>query len=154
MPLVGVVLGSKSDEPLVQPTSEVLEQMQIDHEVVVASAHRTPEKVREYAQSARDRGIEVLIAAAGGSAGLPGVLASWTTLPVIGIPLPTSDLKGVDALYAIAQMPPGIPVACVAVGSWGARNAAFFAAQVLGIKHERIRQAYDEYREGLNNPSR
>ena len=147
-------MGSKSDEPLVQPTSEVLEQMQIDHEVVVASAHRTPEKVREYAQSARDRGIEVLIAAAGGSAGLPGVLASWTTLPVIGIPLPTSDLKGVDALYAIAQMPPGIPVACVAVGSWGARNAAFLAAQVLGIKHERIRQAYDEYREGLNNPSR
>ena len=154
MPLVGVVLGSKSDEPLVQPTSEVLEQMQIDHEVVVASAHRTPEKVREYAQSARDRGIEVLIAAAGGSAGLPGVLASWTTLPVIGIPLPTSDLKGIDALYAITQMPPGIPVACVAVGSWGARNAAFLAAQVLGIKHESIRQAYDEYREGLNNPSR
>ena len=154
MPLVGVVLGSKSDEPLVQPTSEVLAQMQIDHEVVVASAHRTPEKVREYARSARDRGIEVLIAAAGGSAGLPGVLASWTTLPVVGIPLPTSDLKGVDALYAIAQMPPGIPVACVAVGSWGARNAAFLAAQVLGIKHEHIRQAYEKYRDGLKNPDR
>ena len=85
--------------------------------------------------------------------GLPGVLASWTTLPVIGIPLPTSDLHGVDALHAIAQMPPGIPVACVAIGSWGARNAAFLAAQVLGLKHERIRQAYDRYREGLRSPA-
>lgn len=151
MPLVGLVLGSSTDEPLIQGTLEVLEQMKIDHEMVVMSAHRTPEKVMEYAQSARSRGIEVIIGAAGGSAGLPGVLASWTTLPIIGIPLPTSDLKGIDALYAIAQMPPGIPVACVAVGSWGARNAAFLAAQVLGIKHEEIRQAYDEYREGLKS---
>ena len=149
MPLVGVVMGSKSDESLVKETSDVLEQMGVDHEVVVASAHRTPDKVRDYARSARGRGIEVLIGAAGGSAGLPGVLASWTTLPVIGIPLPSSDLKGVDSLYAIAQMPPGVPVACVAVGSWGARNAAFLAAQILGIKHERIRQAYEGYREGF-----
>ena len=117
MPLVGVVLGSRTDEPLIQGTLEVLEQMKIDHEMVVMSAHRTPEKVMEFAQSARSRGIEVIIGAAGGSAGLPGVLASWTTLPIIGVPLPTSDLEGVDALYAIAQMPPGIPVACVAVGS-------------------------------------
>jgi len=153
MPLVGVVMGSKSDEPLLQETSDVLRQMEVDHEVVVASAHRTPEKVREYAQAARSRGIEVIIAAAGGSAGLPGVLASWTTLPVIGVPLASSELKGVDALYAIAQMPPGIPVACVAVGSWGARNAAFLAAQILGGKHERIRKAYDEYREGLKSKS-
>ncbi|MCH8207351.1 MAG: 5-(carboxyamino)imidazole ribonucleotide mutase, partial [Chloroflexi bacterium] len=125
MPLVGVVMGSRSDEPVIRESAEILEQMGIDHEVVVMSAHRTPEKVMDYAQSARSRGIEVLIAGAGGSAGLPGVLASWTTLPVIGIPLPSSDLKGVDALYAIAQMPPGIPVACVAVGSWGARNTAY-----------------------------
>ena len=149
MPLVGVVMGSRSDEPLMQETADVLKQMGVDHEVVVMSAHRTPEKVMEYAQSARDRGIEVLIAGAGGSAGLPGVLASWTTLPIIGVPLPTSDLDGVDALYSIAQMPPGVPVACVAVGSWGARNAACLAAQVLGIKHDAIRRAYDEYREGL-----
>ena len=149
MPLVAVILGSRSDEPLIQGTAEVLDQMGIEHEVVVASAHRTPDKVREYAQSARGRGVEVIIAAAGGSAGLPGVVASWTTLPVIGVPLPTSDLKGVDALYAIAQMPPGIPVACVAVGSWGALNAAFLAAQILGNKHESIRKAYDDYREGL-----
>lgn len=149
MPLVGIVMGSRSDEPLVKDTVDVLNQLGIEHEVVVASAHRTPEKVMEYARSARGRGIEVLIAAAGGSAGLPGVLASWTTLPVIGIPLPTSELKGVDALYAIAQMPPGIPVACVAVGSWGARNAAFLAAQILGIKYDKIRQAYEDYRQSL-----
>ncbi len=142
-------MGSKSDRSYVDETVEVLDQMGVDHEVVVASAHRTPDRVREYAQSARGRGVEVLIAAAGGSAGLPGVLASWTTLPIIGVPLPTSDLKGVDALHAIAQMPPGIPVACVAVGSWGARNAAFLAAQILGNKHEGIRRAYDDYREGL-----
>ena len=151
MPLVGVVMGSSSDEPLMQETSTVLEQMGIDYEMVVMSAHRTPEKVMEYGQTARSRGIEAIIAGAGGSAGLPGVLASWTTLPIIGVPLPTSELKGIDALYAIAQMPPGIPVACVAVGSWGARNAAFLAAQILGIKHENIRQAYDDYREGLKN---
>ena len=149
MPLVGVVMGSKSDEPLLKVTSEVLEQMKVTHELIIASAHRTPEKVRSYAQSARDRGVEVLIAAAGGSAGLPGVLASWTTLPIIGIPLPSSDLKGIDALYAIAQMPPGIPVACVAVGSWGARNAAFLAAQILSAKHETVRLAYESYREDL-----
>ena len=152
MPLAAVIMGSKSDEPLMQDTAAVLERLGIDHEMVVMSAHRTPEKVMEYAQSARSRGIEVLITAAGGSAGLPGVVASWTTLPVIGVPLPTSDLKGVDALYAIAQMPPGIPVACVAVGSWGARNAAFLAAQILGAKHELIRQAYDDYRESLKAP--
>jgi len=149
MPLVGVVMGSKSDKPLLQDTSDVLDQMGVDHELIVASAHRAPEKVREYAQSAEARGIEVLIAAAGGSAGLPGVLASWTSLPVIGIPLPSSDLNGIDSLYSIAQMPPGIPVACVAVGSWGARNAAFLAAQILGGKHPSIRSAYDKYRESL-----
>ena len=149
MPLVGIIVGSKSDRPMLEETEEVLTQLGIEHEVVVASAHRTPERVMEWATSARERGIEVIIAAAGGSAGLPGVAASWTTLPVIGVPVPSSDLGGVDSLYSIAQMPPGIPVACVAVGSWGARNAAFLAAQILGIKHETIRAAYDEYREGL-----
>jgi 5-(carboxyamino)imidazole ribonucleotide mutase len=153
MPLVGVLLGSRSDESFMKGTLEVLEQMGIEHEFVVASAHRTPDKVRDYALGARERGIEVLIAGAGGSAGLPGVLASWTTLPVIGVPLPSSDLNGVDALHAIAQMPPGIPVACVAIGSWGARNAAFLAAQILGLNHESIREAYDRYREGLKGPA-
>ena len=151
MPLVGVVLGSSTDEPLIQGTLEVLTQLGVEHEMEVMSAHRTPEKVKEYGESARSRGLEVIITGAGGSAGLPGVMASWTTLPIIGVPLPTSDLKGVDSLHAIAQMPPGIPVACVAIGSWGARNAAFLAAQILGIKHDDIRQAYDDYRQSLKS---
>ena len=142
-------MGSASDEAVVGQSVAVLEQMGIDYEVKVMSAHRTPEQVRQYAKEARDRGTEVFIAAAGGSAGLPGVIASWTTLPVIGVPLASSDLNGLDALMAIAQMPPGIPVACVAVGSWGARNAAFLAAQILGLKYDTIRQAYDQYRDKL-----
>ncbi len=149
MPLVGVVMGSASDEPVVQDTVKTLEQMKIDYEVRVMSAHRTPERVQEYAQQARERGIEVLIAAAGGSAALGGALASWTTIPVIGIPLTSSELKGIDALLSTAQMPPGIPVACVAVGSWGARNAAYLAAEILGLKYNEIREAYEDFRQQL-----
>ena len=149
MPLVGVIMGSATDEPVVQEAVDTLELLNIDYEVRVMSAHRAPELVREYATSARDRGIEVLIAAAGGSAALGGVLASWTTLPVIGVPLASSELKGMDALLATAQMPPGIPVACMAIGSWGARNAAFFAAEILGLKYDVIRQAYEDYRKQL-----
>ena len=151
MPLVGVVMGSASDESVVQETVNTLEQLGVDYEVRVMSAHRTPERVQEYATTARDRGIEVLISAAGGSAALGGVLASWTTIPVIGIPLASSELKGMDALLATAQMPPGIPVACMAVGTWGARNAAFFAAEILGLKYEAIREAYVKYRRGLRD---
>ena len=151
MPLVGILMGSSSDRPVMESTVEVLSQLGIEHEVEVMSAHRTPDLVREYGKTARDRGVEVIIAGAGGSAGLPGVLASWTTLPIIGVPIPSSDLNGIDSLYAIAQMPPGIPVACVAVGSWGARNAAFLAAQMLGGKHDAIRKAYDDYRESLRS---
>ena len=149
MPLVAVVMGSSSDEPVVQGTVDILEQLKIDYEVRVMSAHRNPERVREFALSARERGIEVFISAAGGAAALGGVLAAWTTIPVIGIPLASSELKGIDALMATAQMPPGVPVACMAVGSWGARNAALFAAQVLGIKYPEIRQAFEEYRKEL-----
>ena len=149
MPQVGVIMGSSSDESVVQETVNTLEQMKIDYEVRVMSAHRTPDKVREYALQARERGIQVLIAAAGGSAALGGTLAAWTTLPVIGIPLASSELKGIDALMSTAQMPPGIPVACMAVGSWGARNAAYYAAQILGLKYEKIRQAYEDYRREL-----
>lgn len=149
MPLVGVIMGSKSDEPYVKETTAVLERLGIEYEVNVISAHRTPEKAREYGKTARDRGLEVLIAAAGGAAHLPGVLASWTTLPVIGVPLPTTDLKGEDALLAIVQMPGGIPVATVAVGTAGAKNAAYLAAQILGLKYPKIAQAHEEYRQGL-----
>ncbi|MCH7554021.1 MAG: 5-(carboxyamino)imidazole ribonucleotide mutase [Chloroflexi bacterium] len=149
MPLVGVVMGSKTDEPFSKETVQVLDQLNISHEVSVISAHRTPAKLLQYVESARERGIQVLIGLAGGAAALPGAMAALTTLPIIGVPLPTSELRGVDALYAIAQMPPGIPVATVAVGAWGARNAGFLAAQILGLQHENIREAYAEYRRGL-----
>jgi len=148
-PLVGVVMGSKSDSEVMQAALDVLTSLGIDHEVNVISAHRTPEKAREYARSARERGIEVIIAAAGMSAHLPGVLASWTTLPVIGIPMASGELKGVDALYSIVQMPAGIPVACMAIGSAGAKNAAYLAAEILGLKHDTIRRAYEKYRSEL-----
>ena len=149
MPLVGLVMGSESDRERMQPAIDVLTQLGIEHEVNVISAHRTPQKAQAYAQSARERGIEVIIAGAGMAAHLPGVLASWTTVPVIGVPLAAGDLKGIDALLSIVQMPPGIPVACVAIGSGGARNAAYLAAQILGIKHEPIRAAYERHRENL-----
>ena len=142
-------MSSASDEPVVQGAIDTLDQLKIDYEVRVMSAHRNPERVREYALSARERGIEVFISAAGGSAALGGVLAAWSTIPVIGIPLASSDFNGIDALMATAQMPPGIPVACMAVGSWGARNAALFAAQVLGIKHDDIRESFENYRKEL-----
>jgi 5-(carboxyamino)imidazole ribonucleotide mutase len=149
MPQVAVVMGSKTDAETVQPCLDMLTKLGIEHEVNVISAHRTPEKARLFGQNARNRGIEVIIAAAGGAAHLPGVIASWTTLPVIGVPMPTSDLKGVDALYAIVQMPAGIPVATVAIGSSGAKNAAILAAEILGLKDDNIRQAVEKYRQEL-----
>ncbi len=149
MPLVGVVMGSKSDTEKLKPTLDVLTQLGIDFEVNVISAHRTPEKARQYGQSARERGIEVIIAAAGGAAHLPGILASWTTLPVIGVPLVANELGGIDAFYSIVQMPAGIPVACVAVGAAGAKNAAYLAAEILGLKYENVRKAYETYRKEL-----
>ncbi len=154
MPLVGVVMGSKSDAEAMQPTLDVLKELGINYEVSVISAHRTPEKARQYGLAARSRGIEVIIAAAGGAAHLPGVLASWTTLPVIGVPLPSSELKGVDALYSIVQMPAGIPVASVAIGTAGAKNAAYLAAEILGLKYEEIRKAYEKYRSALQGDNK
>ena len=142
-------MGSRSDESLMQPALDMLDKLGIDYEVSAISAHRNPEKVRRYGLEARTRGIEVIIAGAGGAAHLPGVLASWTTIPVIGIPLPTSELKGIDALYSITQMPSGVPVACVGIGSAGPKNAALFAAQILGLKHEAIRQSCERYRQEL-----
>ena len=147
MPLVGIVMGSESDANLMKPALQALEQLGIEYEVSIISAHRTPEKAREYGQSAQKRGIEVIIAGAGMAAHLPGVLASWTTIPVIGVPLPSSDLKGVDALLSMVQMPGGIPVACVGIG--GAKNAAYFAAEILGLKHDKIRKSYEKYRQEL-----
>jgi 5-(carboxyamino)imidazole ribonucleotide mutase len=150
MPLVGIVMGSKSDADVMQPALDVLDQLGIEYEVSVISAHRTPDKARQYGVSARGSGLEVIIAGAGGAAHLPGVLASWTTIPVIGVPIPTSDIKGLDALLSIVQMPAGVPVACVALGSAGAKNAAYLAAEILGLKHDKIREAYENYRGELN----
>jgi len=149
MPLVAVIMGSRSDEATVQETAKVLDSLGIEYEVQALSAHRAPDRLREYVRGAPGRGGEVFIAAAGGSAALPGAVASWTTLPVIGVPLASSELKGLDSLLAIAQMPPGVPVACVSVGLWGARNAAYLAASILALKHDSIREAYESYREGL-----
>jgi 5-(carboxyamino)imidazole ribonucleotide mutase len=147
--LVAVLMGSKSDAPLMQECLDLLKKLGIPHESHVMSAHRTPDKVREFASSARERGIEVIIAAAGGSAALPGAVKAHTPLPVIGVPVPSSELRGLDSLYAMAQMPPGVPVATVAIGSWGARNAALLAAEILSLKHEDVRRAYDDYRREL-----
>ena len=154
MPKVAVVMGSKSDTEALKPTLDILTQLGIDYEVNVISAHRTPEKARQYGLAARKRGTEVIIAAAGGAAHLPGVLASWTTLPVIGVPLASSELKGIDALYSIVQMPAGIPVASVAVGSAGAKNAAYLAAEILGLKYDKIQEAYEKYRNALQGANK
>ena len=152
MSLVGVIMGSKTDEPLMQPALEVLQQLGIEYEVSVISAHRTPDKAREYGLKAEERGVEVIIAGAGGAAHLPGVIASWTTLPVVGVPLATSKLSGVDALYAVVQMPGGIPVACVAID--GAKNAALLAAAIISLKDTKVRAAYKQYRKKLSEGSK
>ena len=149
MPLVAVVMGSKSDAEVMQATLDTLDSLGIGYEVNIISAHRNPEKVKQFALAAPGRGVEVIIAAAGGAAHLPGVLASWTTLPIIGVPLAASELNGIDALLSIAQMPAGIPVATVAIGTAGAKNAAYLAAEILGLKYDKIRNAYEKYRREL-----
>jgi len=149
MALVGVVIGSKTDTELVQPALDMLKQLGIDYELSVISAHRNPEKAREYGLQAEKRGLKVIIAAAGKSAHLPGVMASWTTLPVVGVPLPGGELKGVDALLSISQMPGGVPVACMGVGKSGAKNAALFAAQILSTEYKETREAYRKYKQEL-----
>ena len=147
MPLVGIVMGSESDANSMKPALQALDQLSIEYEVSIISAHRTPEKASEYGRNAQKRGIEVIIAGAGMAAHLPGVLASWTIIPVIGVPLSSSDLKGVDALLSIVQMPGGVPVACVGIGE--AKNAAYLAAEILGLKHDKIKKNYEKYRQEL-----
>ncbi|MGD9032432.1 MAG: 5-(carboxyamino)imidazole ribonucleotide mutase [Desulfobacteraceae bacterium] len=148
-PLVGVVMGSTSDVDIMEGCSEILKQLMVPHEVRVISAHRTPERARGYAESAAGRGLEVIIAGAGWAAHLAGFMAAHTTLPVIGIPIDSSPLQGMDALLSTVQMPPGIPVATVALGKGGAKNAAVLAAQILALKHAPIAEKLKAYREGL-----
>ena len=130
-PLVGIIMGSESDHPTMEACEEKLDELGVPHETIVASAHRNPDKVRGWAEGAVGRGMKVIIAAAGKAAALPGVVASFTTLPVIGVPMKTSDLGGLDSLLSIVQMPTGVPVATVAIG--GAKNAAILATQILGV---------------------
>jgi len=144
-PIVGILMGSDSDLPVMEKAAEVLKEMGVLYEMDISSAHRLPEKTAEYAKSARGRGIEVIIAGAGMAAHLAGVIASHTTLPVIGVPLKSGALNGVDALYSTVQMPPGIPVATVAID--GAKNAAYLACSILSIKYPEITDRLESYRE-------
>ncbi len=136
-PVVGIIMGSKSDMPVMEGCTAELERLGVPYELVIASAHRTPAKVHEWAESAADRGIRVIIAAAGKAAHLGGVVAAYTPLPVIGVPMKTSDLGGLDSLLSMVQMPSGVPVACVAIN--GAKNAAIFATQILGASDPEYR---------------
>lgn len=144
-PLVGILMGSDSDLPVMEKAAEVLAGMGVPYEIDISSAHRMPEKTADYARTARERGLEVLIAGAGMAAHLAGVMAAHTTLPVIGVPLKSGALKGVDALYSTVQMPPGVPVATVAID--GGKNAAFLACSILSIKYPEIAKKLDAFRE-------
>ncbi len=146
-PLVGIIMGSDSDLPIMKEAAEMLEQFGVEYEIKIVSAHRTPKLMYSYAQSAADRGLKVIIAGAGGSAHLPGMVASLTPLPVIGVPAQTKTLNGVDSLYSIVQMPPGIPVATVAIN--GAKNAGILAAKILGTADKIIQQKVEEYSKNL-----
>ena len=148
-PLVGVIMGSTSDREVMQDCTDQLKELGIPHEVRVLSAHRTPKQTQEYAESAVERGLEVIIAGAGWAAHLAGVIAAHTTLPVIGVPIDSSPLKGMDALLATVQMPPGIPVATVSLGKGGARNAAVLAAQILALKYPPIAERFKIFRLNL-----
>jgi 5-(carboxyamino)imidazole ribonucleotide mutase len=146
---VGIVLGSDSDLDVMLETVRVLDDLGVGSEVVVTSAHRTPRRTDEYARSAEGRGLGVLIAAAGGAAALPGVLAALTPLPVIGVPIAATPLGGMDALLSMVQMPRGVPVATVAIGRWGAANAAILAAQILAAGDPALRDRLAAYRRRL-----
>jgi 5-(carboxyamino)imidazole ribonucleotide mutase len=145
--LVGIIMGSTSDWETMQGAAEVLDSLGIAHEVRVVSAHRTPDLLFEYASTARERGLKAIIAGAGGAAHLPGMTAAKTSIPVLGVPVQTKVLNGIDSLLSIAQMPSGIPVATFAIGAAGARNAALFAAAILANEHVDIRTALDAFRQ-------
>ena len=146
-PLVGIIMGSDSDLPTMKDAIATIEEFDIPCEVAIVSAHRTPERMVEYAQSAHQRGLKVIIAGAGGAAHLPGMVASLTPLPVIGVPVPSRHLQGVDSLYSIVQMPAGIPVATVAIGN--AKNAGLLAVQILASHQPELLERVQQYRQSL-----
>ena len=145
-PLVGILMGSQSDWPIMENCVKILEQFNIPHEAKVLSAHRAPDAVFEYAKTAEDRGLEVIIAGAGCAAHLPGVIAANTSIPVLGVPLQATVLDGMDALLAIVQMPGGIPVGTLAIGKAGAKNAALLATSILANKYPEVKKALKEFR--------
>ena len=156
--LVGVIMGSKSDWPTMKIATEMLEELSVPYEVKVVSAHRTPDLMFEYAETAQARGLEVIIAGAGGSAHLPGMVASKTIIPVLGVPIQSKALSGHDSLLSIVQMPGGIPVGTLAIGEAGAKNAGILAAQIVGNHNEAVRQKVTKFRleqtqSVLNNPN-
>lgn len=146
-PVVGIIMGSDSDLPVMKDAAEILDLLEIEYELTVVSAHRTPDRLIEYGKSASDRGIKVVIAGAGGAAHLPGMIASVTPLPVIGVPVKTKTLSGVDSLYSIVQMPPGIPVATVAIN--GSKNAGILAASIIGASDKKVLEKVDSYKKAL-----
>lgn len=146
-PVVGIIMGSDSDLPVMAKAAEMLDQLQVPYELTVVSAHRTPDKMYEYAHTAKERGLKVIIAGAGGAAHLPGMTAAMTVLPVIGVPVQTKTLSGVDSLYSICQMPPGIPVATVAIN--GALNAGLLAAKIVAIEDPKLSARVEAYARSL-----
>ena len=146
-PRVGVIMGSDSDLPVMKEAAEILDQFEVEYELTVVSAHRTPDRLYNYAETAEEKGLDVIIAGAGGAAHLPGMIAAVTTVPVIGVPVKTSKLSGLDSLYSIVQMPPGVPVATVAIN--GAKNAALLAVQILARSDEELNQKQKEYRKEM-----
>lgn len=150
-PLVGVVMGSKSDYEILQPAIEILNEFSVAHEARIVSAHRTPDWLFEYAATAEERGLRVLIAGAGGAAHLPGMLAAKTCLPVLGVPIPATLLAGVDSLLSIVQMPRGVPVGTLAIGKPGAANAALLAVAILALQDSSLRERLRAWREARKN---
>lgn len=146
-PIVGIIMGSDSDLPVMQEAAEVLDEFGVPYELTIVSAHRTPERMFEYAKTAVSRGLKVIIAGAGGAAHLPGMTAAITTLPVIGVPVQSKAMSGIDSLYSIVQMPPGVPVATVAIN--GAKNAGLLAVQILGSSDKKIQDKMIQYKEEL-----
>ena len=146
-PIVGIIMGSDSDLPVMKEAADILKQFGVPYEMTIVSAHRTPDRLYSYAKEAKERGIKVIIAGAGGAAHLPGMVASMTALPVVGVPVKTSTLNGVDSLYSVVQMPPGVPVATVAIN--GAKNAGILAAQILGVSDEKVYNQVDKYKKDL-----
>ncbi|MAR49844.1 MAG: 5-(carboxyamino)imidazole ribonucleotide mutase [Rhodobacteraceae bacterium] len=147
---VGIIMGSQTDWSIMKESSQILDELNISYETKIVSAHRTPDRLWEYGDSAIGRGISIIIAGAGGAAHLPGMIASKTIIPVIGVPIPTKALSGIDSLYSILQMPKGYPVATMAIGSAGASNAALLAASILGLENRKIALSLDSWRKKMS----